>query len=78
MMLMPTPTCLDRNAFIEAYGSIYEHSPWVAEAVFETRVDQAEELALQMQAAVDQASRALKLKLLRATQNWLANSNCRT
>jgi OHCU decarboxylase len=66
MMLMPTPTGLDRNEFIEAYGSIYEHSPWVAEAVFETRVDHAEGLAQQMQTAVDQASRELKLKLLRA------------
>jgi OHCU decarboxylase len=26
----------DRDRFMERYGSLYEHSPWIAEAVFDT------------------------------------------
>ncbi|MDU8910126.1 allantoinase PuuE [Aestuariicoccus sp. MJ-SS9] len=27
----PRPHCMDRAAFVQAFGSVYEHSPWVAE-----------------------------------------------
>lgn len=27
---------MDHESFLEKYGSVFEHSPWVAEAVFET------------------------------------------
>jgi OHCU decarboxylase len=28
------PTTLTRDAFVAAYGSVYEHSPWIAERAF--------------------------------------------
>ena len=31
---------MDQTTFRETFGSVFEHSPWVAEAVFETGVDQ--------------------------------------
>ena len=33
-MLSPRPSTLDHDAFVDAYGGIYEHSDWVAEALF--------------------------------------------
>lgn len=34
-----TPSTLDRDTFIQTFADIYEHSPWVAERVFESGVD---------------------------------------
>lgn len=65
-MLSPTPSQLSKAEFVEAYGSIYESSPWVAEAVFEARTDDASSLAALMQTAVTEASKEFKLALLRA------------
>ena len=31
------PSPLDRAAFIEGFGPVFEHSPWVAEAAWERR-----------------------------------------
>lgn len=66
MALNPRPTSLALAGFVEAYGGIYEHSPWVAEHVFDQRVDDAPGLASLMAVAVDQASDDLKWALLRA------------
>ena len=33
--MTPYPMALSRDAFIDRFGSIYEHAEWVAEAVFE-------------------------------------------
>ena len=29
------PTAMDRASFVAAFGGVYEHSPWIAEAAFE-------------------------------------------
>ena len=29
------PRELDRDSFVSRFGAVYEHSPWIAEAVFE-------------------------------------------
>ena len=69
-MLSPRPSTLDRAAFVEAYGGIYEHSPWVAETVFDGGLgagdDEAGVLAGRMAQIVDAADDAAKLALLRA------------
>ena len=33
-----TPTQMSRNAFVEHFKDLYEHSPWVAEGVFDTGI----------------------------------------
>lgn len=37
--LTPRPSQLGREAFLAAYGDIYEHSPWVAEQAWERGLD---------------------------------------
>ena len=54
-----------RRKFIDRYGGIYEHSPWVAECVYDGgNIDS--ELAGQLRACVDNASFAQQLALIRA------------
>ena len=69
-MLSPHPSSLDRAAFVEAYGGIYEHSPWVAEAAYDAGLGSADDdpgaLAGRMAQIVDAADDGAKLKLLRA------------
>ena len=69
-MLSPRPSSLDRAAFVEAYGGIYEHSPWVAETVYDAGIgpadDTAAALAGRMGQVVDAAGDDVKLGLLRA------------
>lgn len=52
--------------FVERYGGIYEHSPWVAEEVRELVADSAdsEQLARLMADCVDNASRQQQLQLI--------------
>lgn len=58
--------------FVERYGGIYEHSPWVAERVESLLGDTAgnkvtgTELANLMADVVDNASKAMRLDLIRA------------
>ena len=54
--------------FIAIFGSVYEHSPWVAKAVYPslTPGSDAAEMAEQMRSVVNAASDQLKLDLLRA------------
>lgn len=33
------PSTLDRDAFVAAFADVYEHSPWVAETVYDAGVD---------------------------------------
>lgn len=69
MSLSPRPSDLDLIGFVSAYGSIYEHSPWVAERAFpllKPEHDQPAALAALFADQVDQAEQALKLALLRA------------
>lgn len=52
---------MNRDEFVEKYGGIYEHSPWVAEAAFG-----AGDLTAAMREAVEQGGHDRQLALLRA------------
>ena len=56
---------MERDEFVARYGGIYEHSPWVAEAVFDAGVP-GEDLASAFAARVDGAPKEIKLALIRA------------
>ncbi len=62
------PERLAHDAFITRFGDIYEHSSWVAEAVFDESGVSSDlsQLAQAMAAVVDGASGERKLALLRA------------
>lgn len=64
------PSRLDEAAFVARYGDVFEHSPWVARAVFATgldqRLDHAEGLHAAMVAAMRAGTEAQKLALIRA------------
>ncbi len=66
-MTLEEVNALPRGAFVDAFGSIYEHSPWVAEAVEPERpFDDVQTLRSKMRATVESASKIEKLALLRA------------
>lgn len=58
----------DREAFVAAYGGIYEHSPWVAENAWDTHsrtdLDTISGLSSAMQQAVDKAGEARQMTLI--------------
>lgn len=62
------PSALDRARFIARYGGVYEHSPWIAEAVWDRgeASDEVEGLAVAMAAVVEGTGRERQLELLRA------------
>ena len=37
---LQAPSALDRSAFVAAFGGVFEHSPWVAEAAFDAGLSQ--------------------------------------
>ena len=58
---------LDAAGFVEAFGAIYEHSPWIAEAAFAARpFASIEALLAALRAAVDDAGDAMQVALIRA------------
>lgn len=59
---------MTREEFVARLGAIYEHSPWVAERLWDAGARSADTGALcgSMRAIVDAASEAEKLALLRA------------
>jgi OHCU decarboxylase len=58
---------LDRAAFVERFGPLFEHSPWVAEAAWRDRpFAEREELYEALVAAMYAAPRERKLALIRA------------
>ena len=58
---------LDRAAFVERFGPLFEHSPWVAEAAWRDRpFADREELYEALVAAMYAAPRERKLALIRA------------
>lgn len=67
--LSPLPTELSRDRFVSTFGDIYEHSAWVAEAVWDNGVTDEHNTPAGLQAAmgaiVAQASKDQKLKLIR-------------
>jgi 2-oxo-4-hydroxy-4-carboxy--5-ureidoimidazoline (OHCU) decarboxylase len=58
----------DRAAFIQRYGGIYEHSPWVAEQAYEEArgIEDPDRLAKIFARYVDAADKDEKLALIRA------------
>jgi OHCU decarboxylase len=64
------PTAMTRPEFVKRFGGVYEHSPWVAEAVYDARLRPAHDGIKAMHAAmieaVETAPRERKLELLRA------------
>lgn len=65
-----TPSKLDRDAFVAAFADIYEHSPWVAEKVYDdgvdTSLDQIEVMHERMSQALLNADRETQLALINA------------
>lgn len=65
-----SPAAMSKAAFVEQYGSIYEHSPWVAERCWETGLegqhDNVPVLAASMAAVLAIATDDEKLQLIRA------------
>ena len=58
---------LDRAAFVERFGPLFEHSPWIAEAAWRDRpFGDREELYEALVAAMYAAPRERKLALIRA------------
>ncbi len=64
------PRALDRDGFIARFGAVYEHSPWIAETVFEAgltpRHDRPSGLHEAMRKVVEASPRDRQLALLRA------------
>jgi 2-oxo-4-hydroxy-4-carboxy-5-ureidoimidazoline decarboxylase len=57
----------DRDSFVERLGSVYEHSPWVAERAWTDRpFDSVDDLHASMKRVVEDADRERRLELLRA------------
>ena len=69
-LLVPRPSTLDRAAFLARFGPIYESSPWIAEAAWETgltdREDSVDGLHGVLKSVVSEASREAQSKLIRA------------
>jgi OHCU decarboxylase len=64
------PSRLDRAAFVARFGGVFEHSPWIAEGVYDrgltAKHDAAEALHAAMVAVMRAAGDAAKLALIRA------------
>jgi OHCU decarboxylase len=64
------PTAMGRAAFVAAFGHVYEHSPWVAEAAFDRGLpagaDTAEGLHAALAAVLRGADEDRKLELINA------------
>jgi 2-oxo-4-hydroxy-4-carboxy-5-ureidoimidazoline decarboxylase len=69
-LLNPRPSAMSRDAFVAAYGRVYEHSPWVAEQLHDAGLTVAHEtvsgLASAMAAIVAATDDAAKHTLIRA------------
>jgi len=57
---------MNKQEFLKTYGSIYEHSPWVAAAAFDVGADTPEKIHAAMKTEVKAASHEKKLALIRA------------
>jgi 2-oxo-4-hydroxy-4-carboxy-5-ureidoimidazoline decarboxylase len=58
---------LDRDAFVTRFGGVFEDSPWIAEAAYETRPwDDVAALRRAMAGVVEAAPRDARLALIRA------------
>ena len=61
---------MDKTKFLKKFGSVFEHSPWVAEKVFETGVDSLSDdsdgLSERFKTEFIRATPAMQLETLRA------------
>ena len=68
--LAEKPSGLSRETFLKVYGGVYEHSPWIAETIYDDKdvgdIDTVLKLFAAMRMAVDMADHGLKLSLVRA------------
>ncbi|MCI4663802.1 MAG: allantoinase PuuE [Neomegalonema sp.] len=66
----PRPSEMNREAFVSAYGGIFEHSPWIAERAFTYELGPAHDCAAGVHSALCRAFRAAteaeRLGVLRA------------
>lgn len=53
----PRPSAMTRSAFVNAYGGIFEHSPWIAERAFDLELGPAHDTAVGLQNALARAFR---------------------
>ncbi|NND92034.1 MAG: allantoinase PuuE [Granulosicoccus sp.] len=64
------PATLTRDEFVERFGSIYEHSPWVADRTWQRGIDDDHSVVLKLAEAMaqvlDEATPEEKLQLIRA------------
>lgn len=64
------PRSLSEDAFVDRFGAVYEHSPWVARDTWRHGLGAAQDsiggLAMALAATVDAAGEARKLTLIRA------------
>lgn len=67
-MLKLKPSTVSKEAFLAAYGNIYEHSPWIAEATWNAKMgenlDAPEALHAAMKQAVELGTEAQQLALI--------------
>jgi OHCU decarboxylase len=65
-----TPSSLSREAFVETFADIYEHSPWVAEKAFDlgqdAQIDEIDALHQRMADLLLSASHEAQLALINA------------
>ncbi|QJQ95550.1 MULTISPECIES: 2-oxo-4-hydroxy-4-carboxy-5-ureidoimidazoline decarboxylase [Halomonadaceae] len=70
LTLLPAPSSLSRDAFVQVYGEIYEHSPWIAALAWEAGLSQAQDtpagLASAMGQVLNAASAERQLEVIRA------------
>lgn len=68
--LSKPPGSMSEPEFMEAFGGIYENSPWVARGTWQSGVDQrhdtVEAMAAALAATVDASDRGTRLALIRA------------
>ena len=66
----PPPREMSRQEFVARFGGVYEHSPWIAEALFDRGLTAAEDtpegLAAALAAVLASAGEDAKLALIRA------------
>ncbi|MEC9482928.1 MAG: 2-oxo-4-hydroxy-4-carboxy-5-ureidoimidazoline decarboxylase, partial [Halomonas sp.] len=50
--LSPRPSTLDRDTFVQHFGDIYEHSPWVAAQAWDAGLGEAQDTPAGLAAAM--------------------------
>jgi len=63
-----SPTSLTEAEFVDTFGGVYEHSPWVAQQAWQRGLDadhdSVEDLAVELAAIVDAADESKRLELI--------------